>query len=115
MRDAVIVSTARTPIGRAYRGAFNDTYRIVASTPLKQIAAVRLRVLTHDSLPHQGPGLAGVEEREPHDDGDADADTDLGGEPAQIRQGDRAVQGEAEEVADEQQLPSQKTPRAETP
>ena len=25
MRDAVIVSTARTPIGRAYRGAFNDT------------------------------------------------------------------------------------------
>jgi acetyl-CoA C-acetyltransferase len=24
-RDAVIVSTARTPIGRAYRGAFNDT------------------------------------------------------------------------------------------
>ena len=25
MRDAVIVSTARTPIGRAYRGAFNIT------------------------------------------------------------------------------------------
>ena len=25
MQDAVIVSTARTPIGRAYRGAFNDT------------------------------------------------------------------------------------------
>src|ERR1700730_9390050 len=25
MRRAVIVSTARTPIGRAYRGAFNDT------------------------------------------------------------------------------------------
>ena len=25
MRSAVIVSTARTPIGRAYRGAFNDT------------------------------------------------------------------------------------------
>ena len=25
MRCAVIVSTARTPIGRAYRGAFNDT------------------------------------------------------------------------------------------
>src|SRR6516162_4410764 len=25
MRDAVILSTARTPIGRAYRGAFNDT------------------------------------------------------------------------------------------
>src|ERR1700746_3636340 len=27
MREAVIVSTARTPIGRAYRGAFNDTQR----------------------------------------------------------------------------------------
>ena len=25
MRDAVIVSAARTPIGRAYRGAFNAT------------------------------------------------------------------------------------------
>ena len=25
MRDAIIVSTARTPIGRAYRGAFNNT------------------------------------------------------------------------------------------
>ena len=25
MRDAVIVSTARTPIGRAYKGAFNNT------------------------------------------------------------------------------------------
>ena len=25
MRSAVLVSTARTPIGRAYRGAFNDT------------------------------------------------------------------------------------------
>src|SRR5438128_10914569 len=25
MREAVIVSTSRTPVGRAYRGAFNDT------------------------------------------------------------------------------------------
>ena len=25
MREAVVVSTARTPIGKAYRGAFNDT------------------------------------------------------------------------------------------
>ncbi|MFT4999884.1 MAG: acetyl-CoA C-acetyltransferase, partial [Paracoccaceae bacterium] len=24
-RETVIVSTARTPIGKAYRGAFNDT------------------------------------------------------------------------------------------
>ena len=28
-------------------------------TDLKQIAAVRLRVLTHDSLPKHGPGRAG--------------------------------------------------------
>ncbi len=26
MRDAIIVATARTPIGRAYRGAFNETH-----------------------------------------------------------------------------------------
>jgi acetyl-CoA C-acetyltransferase len=26
MRESIIVSTARTPIGRAYRGAFNDTH-----------------------------------------------------------------------------------------
>ena len=25
MKEAVIVSTARTPIGRAYKGAFNNT------------------------------------------------------------------------------------------
>ena len=25
MREAVLVSTARTPIGKAFRGAFNDT------------------------------------------------------------------------------------------
>ena len=35
-RDAVIVSTARTPIGRAYRGAFNDT-------PAPTLAAHALR------------------------------------------------------------------------
>ena len=29
MREAVIVSTARTPIGRAYKGAFNDTHGAV--------------------------------------------------------------------------------------
>ncbi len=26
MREAVIVSTARTPIGKAYRGSFNNTH-----------------------------------------------------------------------------------------
>jgi hypothetical protein len=40
------------------RGSFNDTYRVVAKTPLSRVAAVRLRVLTDDSLPSHGPGLA---------------------------------------------------------
>ena len=31
MREAVIVSTARTPIGKAYRGAFNNTHGITMS------------------------------------------------------------------------------------
>ncbi len=30
MREAVIVSTARTPIGKAYRGAFNNTTTVTA-------------------------------------------------------------------------------------
>ena len=36
MREAVIVSTARTPIGKAYRGAFNDT-------PAQALAAYAIR------------------------------------------------------------------------
>jgi hypothetical protein len=40
------------------RGAFNDTYRVACKTDLKKIAAIRLRVLTHDTLPRQGPGMA---------------------------------------------------------
>lgn len=39
MRDAVIVSTARTPIGRAYRGAFNAT-----PTPTLSAHAIRAAV-----------------------------------------------------------------------
>ncbi len=35
MRDAVIVSTARTPIGHAYRGAFNDTQAAGAGRPCR--------------------------------------------------------------------------------
>jgi acetyl-CoA C-acetyltransferase len=31
VREAVIVSTARTPIGKAFRGAFNDTEAPVLS------------------------------------------------------------------------------------
>jgi hypothetical protein len=41
------------------RGSDNDTYRVVLKTELKQIAAVRLRTLTHPSLPRSGPGRAG--------------------------------------------------------
>src|SRR5262245_33145420 len=41
------------------RGSDNDTYRIVIKTDLKEIAAVRLRTLTHPSLPRKGPGRAG--------------------------------------------------------
>jgi len=40
------------------RGTANDTYRVVALAPLTQVAAVRLRVLTHESLPKGGPGMA---------------------------------------------------------
>ncbi len=40
------------------RGSDNDTYRLVAKTDLKQLAAVRLRTLTHPSLPRKGPGRA---------------------------------------------------------
>ncbi|HSJ03534.1 MAG TPA: DUF1549 and DUF1553 domain-containing protein, partial [Verrucomicrobium sp.] len=40
-------------------GSFNDTYRVVVKSPLKKVAAVRLRVLTHESLPKGGPGFAG--------------------------------------------------------
>jgi acetyl-CoA C-acetyltransferase len=35
MRDAVIVSTARTPIGRAYRGAFNATLPTLAAHAIR--------------------------------------------------------------------------------
>jgi hypothetical protein len=37
----------------------HDVYRIVARTDLPQVAAVRLRALTHESLPKMGPGRAG--------------------------------------------------------
>jgi acetyl-CoA C-acetyltransferase len=41
-RDAVIVSTARTPIGRAYRGAFN-------ATPAPTLAAHAIRAAVQSS------------------------------------------------------------------
>ncbi|MGB7756551.1 MAG: acetyl-CoA C-acyltransferase [Salinisphaera sp.] len=44
MRQAVIVSTARTPIGRAYRGAFNDTQAQALGAHAIEHAAARARV-----------------------------------------------------------------------
>ena len=41
MRDAVIVSVARTPIGKAYRGAFNDTEAPALSGHVTREAIVR--------------------------------------------------------------------------
>ena len=40
MREAVIVSAARTPIGKAYKGAFNNTYgATLAAHPIREIVA----------------------------------------------------------------------------
>ncbi|MGH7307922.1 MAG: acetyl-CoA C-acyltransferase [Candidatus Rokuibacteriota bacterium] len=44
MPDAVIVSTARTPIGRAYRGAFNNTHGAVLSGHVIKHAVERARL-----------------------------------------------------------------------
>jgi acetyl-CoA C-acetyltransferase len=44
MREAVIVSTARTPIGKAYRGAFNDIESPSMAAPIIQAALKRARV-----------------------------------------------------------------------
>ena len=46
MREAVIVSTARTPIGKAYRGAFNDTTTPTLAAPILQEAISRAKVET---------------------------------------------------------------------
>jgi len=45
MRSAVIVSTARTPIGKAYRGAFNDT----------QAQALGGHAIKHAQISHDSP------------------------------------------------------------
>jgi acetyl-CoA C-acetyltransferase len=44
MREAVIVSTARTPIGKAYRGAFNDTQAQTLGGHVIASALARARV-----------------------------------------------------------------------
>ncbi len=41
MREAVIVSTARTPIGKAFRGAFNMTHGAVLGSHVIQHAVER--------------------------------------------------------------------------
>lgn len=48
MRDAVIVSTARTPIGRAYRGAFNAT-----PSPTLAAHAIRAAVARSGVVPEE--------------------------------------------------------------
>ena len=48
MPDAVIVSTARTPIGRAYRGAFNDTHGATLGGHVAAEAAKRAQVAAED-------------------------------------------------------------------
>ncbi len=44
MREAVIVSTARTPIGRAYRGSFNDTHGAILGGHAVRHAVERARL-----------------------------------------------------------------------
>ena len=44
MREAVIVSTARTPIGKAYRGAFNDTTTPTLAAPVIKEVIKRAKV-----------------------------------------------------------------------
>ena len=44
MREAVIVSTARTPIGKAYRGAFNDTTTPTMAAPVIKEVLKRAKV-----------------------------------------------------------------------
>jgi acetyl-CoA C-acetyltransferase len=44
MREAVIVSTARTPIGKAVRGAFNNTHGATLAGHVIQAAVARAKV-----------------------------------------------------------------------
>src|SRR5438874_1839662 len=65
MADAVIVSTARTPIGRAYRGAFNNTHGAVLGGHVIQHAVQRAGVEpgeVEDALASQQRTAAGQRE-----------------------------------------------------
>src|SRR5688572_4767058 len=44
MREAVIVSTARTPIGKAYRGAFNNTHGATLGGHVVKHAVARAKI-----------------------------------------------------------------------
>ncbi len=44
MTEAVIVSTARTPIGKAFRGVFNDTHGADMGAHVIKHAAERAKV-----------------------------------------------------------------------
>ena len=44
MAEAVIVSTARTPIGKAYRGAFNNTHGATMAGHVIRHAVERAKV-----------------------------------------------------------------------
>ena len=44
MPEAVIVSTARTPIGKAYRGAFNNTSPVTLASHAIKHAVDRAKV-----------------------------------------------------------------------
>src|SRR5271156_6185211 len=57
----------------------------------------------------------GMEEGKPDGCGHHESHGDLGRQPAQVLDRDDAMEGKSYEVANEEQLPSEKAPRAETP
>ena len=59
MREAVIVSTARTPIGKAYRGAFNNTDGADMGGHVVKHAVERAGDRGGHLRPSEGGGLAG--------------------------------------------------------
>ena len=67
MREAVIVSTARTPIGKAYRGAFNDTtspalagHAIANAVARAKADPAEIEDVTIGSAIHQGTAYPNV-------------------------------------------------------
>jgi acetyl-CoA C-acetyltransferase len=60
MREAVIVSTARTPIGKAYRGAFTDTGSQALGAHAIQHAVQRANIDPAEVEDVVGMGAAGL-------------------------------------------------------